>query len=81
MFAVTHDDVAQAWAPLGNGYGQGFYGYGRRQESLPSIGGWGLEPQAGSLLYEADDAYKAAYGDEMPAAALAGVSGDRGGSL
>lgn len=28
-------------APLGNGYGQGFYGYGRHQESVESIGGWG----------------------------------------
>jgi hypothetical protein len=28
-------------APLGNGYGQGFYGYGRIQEPVHSIGGWG----------------------------------------
>ncbi len=28
-------------APLGNGYGQGFYGYGRHQEPVVSIGGWG----------------------------------------
>jgi hypothetical protein len=28
-------------AVLGNGYGQGFYGYGRFQETTPSIGGWG----------------------------------------
>jgi hypothetical protein len=28
-------------AVLGNGYGQGFYGYGRYQEPIPSIGGWG----------------------------------------
>jgi hypothetical protein len=28
-------------APLGNGYGQGFYGYGRYQETVASIGGWG----------------------------------------
>jgi hypothetical protein len=28
-------------APLGNGYGQGFYGYGRYQSSVASIGGWG----------------------------------------
>jgi hypothetical protein len=28
-------------APLGNGYGQGFYGYGRYQETVSSIGGWG----------------------------------------
>ena len=28
-------------APLGNGYGQGFYGYGRYQEPVHSIGGWG----------------------------------------
>jgi hypothetical protein len=27
-------------APLGNGYGQGFYGYGRYQDSLASKGGW-----------------------------------------
>lgn len=28
-------------APLGNGYGQGFYGYGRYLESVASKGGWG----------------------------------------
>jgi hypothetical protein len=28
-------------APLGNGYGQGFYGYGRYQEPVDSTGGWG----------------------------------------
>ena len=28
-------------APLGNGYGQGFYGYGRYQEAVESMGGWG----------------------------------------
>jgi hypothetical protein len=28
-------------APLGNGYGQGFYGYGRYLEPVKSIGGWG----------------------------------------
>ena len=27
-------------AVLGNGYGQGFYGYGRYQQSVPSVGGW-----------------------------------------
>jgi hypothetical protein len=27
-------------AVLGNGYGQGFYGYGRYQEAVESIGGW-----------------------------------------
>lgn len=28
-------------AVLGNGYGQGFYGYGRNLEAVESIGGWG----------------------------------------
>jgi branched-chain amino acid transport system substrate-binding protein len=43
--------------------------------SAPSINGWGLQPAAGSLLYRADDAYLAAYGQHMQAAALAGFSG------
>lgn len=28
-------------APLGNGYAQGFYGYGRHLDAIPSMGGWG----------------------------------------
>ncbi|HUB34425.1 MAG TPA: hypothetical protein VMA31_15410 [Bryobacteraceae bacterium] len=28
-------------APLGNGFAEGFYGYGRNLEAVPSIGGWG----------------------------------------
>jgi hypothetical protein len=28
-------------ASLGNGYGQGFYGYGQRQQAVESVGGWG----------------------------------------
>jgi hypothetical protein len=28
-------------APLGNGFAEGFYGYGRYLEAVPSVGGWG----------------------------------------